>query len=61
MMLRHARMQVEEKGGKLGILQMRKHIAWYTAGLPDAAALRREINAADSYEALETLINGAFS
>mgnify|MGYP002226827443 CR=1 FL=1 len=31
MMLRHARMQVEYKGGAIGIREMRKHVAWYTA------------------------------
>lgn len=32
MMLRHARMQLECKGEYTGIREMRKHVAWYTAG-----------------------------
>jgi tRNA-dihydrouridine synthase B len=56
MMLRHARMQLAEKGDYLGICQMRKHIAWYTTGLPNSAALRAKINACDTLDALkETL------
>lgn len=56
MMLRHARMQLEEKGDYLGICQMRKHIAWYTTGLPGSAALRAKINACNTLDALkETL------
>lgn len=56
MMLRHARMQMEEKGDHLGILEMRKHVAWYTTGLPNAARLRNEINKTESYEELEELL-----
>ena len=55
-MLLHARMQVEEKGTHLGILEMRKHISWYVGGYPNAAALRRKINQAKSIEELVSLI-----
>lgn len=41
MMLRHARMQVEYKGGAIGIREMRKHVAWYTAGFPHSAETAR--------------------
>lgn len=34
MMLRHARLQLEYKGDYLGIREMRKHVAWYTKGVP---------------------------
>ncbi len=57
MMLRHAKMQLEEKGAHLGILQMRKHVAWYTAGYRDSAALRNRINQVTSYEELEEVLN----
>lgn len=56
MMLRHARMQLAEKGAHLGILQMRKHVAWYTAGCRDSAALRDRINRVTSYEELEEVL-----
>ena len=57
MMLRHARMQIRFKGDYLGIREMRKHVAWYTTGLPNSAKLRGEINAVESYEELEELLN----
>ena len=57
MMLRHARMQIRFKGAYLGIREMRKHVAWYTTGLPNSAKLRGEINAVESYEELEELLN----
>lgn len=56
MMLRHARLQLKYKGEYLGIREMRKHVAWYTTGLPNSARLRGEINAIESYEELETLL-----
>lgn len=56
MMLRHARMQMEKKGDHMGILEMRKHVAWYTTGFPNAAKLRNEINKTESYEQLEALL-----
>ena len=56
MMLRHARLQMQYKGDYLGIREMRKHVAWYTTGLPNSARLRGEINAVESYEELEELL-----
>lgn len=35
--------------------EMRKHLAWYTTGLPHAAGLRRQIN---SMETMEELMEG---
>lgn len=56
MMLRHARLQLQYKGEYLGIREMRKHVSWYTSGLPNSAKLRGEINAVEHYEELETLL-----
>lgn len=56
-MLRHARLQIEFKGGYLGIREMRKHVAWYTKGLLGSAKLRDEINQVESYEELEALLD----
>ena len=36
---------------------MRKHIAWYTGGLPHSAELRRLCNTMETYEELKDLIN----
>ena len=56
MILRHARMQIDLKGEFTGIREMRKHLAWYTAGMRHSAALRRETNLVSSYEELEKLL-----
>ena len=57
MMLRHARLQLEYKGEYTGMREMRKHVAWYTAGMPHSAAVRRLVNEVESYEQLEELVD----
>jgi len=56
MMLRHAKMQLEYKGDYTGIREMRKHIAWYTAGFPHSAKLRGKMNELETVEELEELL-----
>ena len=56
MIMRHARMQAELKGEDLGMKEMRKHIAWYTAGLPHSAGIRRACNTLETLEELEKLL-----
>lgn len=56
MILRHARAQIAVKGEFTGIREMRKHVAWYTAGMRHSAGLRRESNTIASYEELERLL-----
>ncbi len=40
--LRHCQLQLEYKGEYTGIREMRKHVAWYTAGYPRSSKLRGE-------------------
>lgn len=56
MILRHAKMQLEYKGNYTGMREMRKHVAWYTTGMPHSAAVRRMVNEVESYEQLEELV-----
>ena len=55
MILRHARMLVEVKGEYTGMREMRKHFAWYTAGMKHASGLRNEVNHVEHMEQLEAL------
>ena len=55
-MLRHARLQLQYRGEYTGIREMRKHVAWYTAGFPHSAKLRKRVNEVESMEALEELL-----
>lgn len=56
MILRHAKMMLEFKGEYIGIREIRKHAAWYTAGYPNSSKLRVLINAVECYEDLERLL-----
>lgn len=55
MVLRHARLQLEIKGEYIGIREIRKHAAWYTAGYKNSSKLRGKINEVESLEQLEEL------
>ena len=58
MIMRHARMLIDYKGEYIGIREMRKHAAWYTAGFKGASKLRGCLNEASSIEGLEEIIMG---
>lgn len=57
MIIRHAKMLVDYKGEYTGIREMRKHIAWYTAGLPHSAELRCMCNQIETMENLIETVN----
>lgn len=52
MILRHARLEAAYKGERVAVREMRKHMAWYTAGLPHSSAMRRRINEMETMEQL---------
>lgn len=56
MILKHARMLIEYKGEYIGVREMRKHIAWYTGGLPHSAEFRRICNEITSMDMLVDMI-----
>lgn len=56
MILRHAVLLTEEKGEYIAMREMRKHIGWYTAGLPGSAAFRGRINEIEEMGQLEEVI-----
>jgi len=53
--LRHCRALIEYKGN-LGLLECRKHAAWYIKGIDGAAAARALINKAESYNEIEEIL-----
>lgn len=61
MILRHAKMLAEFKGEYMGIREMRKHVAWYTAGYKHSAGIRRKVNEIESYDALHEMLRMAQS
>jgi len=56
MILRHADLLLENKGEYIGIREMRKHAAWYTAGLRNASHIRGQINEVQTRDELEEIM-----
>lgn len=55
--LKHAQMLIACKGEFTGVHEMRKHIAWYTGGLPHSAELRRKCNEMENWDELQKLLD----
>ncbi|MDO4331924.1 MAG: tRNA dihydrouridine synthase DusB [Eubacteriales bacterium] len=55
MIVEHAALSREYKGEYIAVREMRKHMAWYTAGLPHSSQLRRQIN---EMETMQQLVEG---
>lgn len=56
MILRHADLLVQHKGEYTGIREMRKHVAWYTAGYPHSSRLRAGVNQIETLQELRNFI-----
>lgn len=54
--LRHAKLQLECKGEYTGIREMRKHVSWYTAGMPNSARMRQSVNMVEDFGELERMV-----
>ncbi len=61
MILRHAALQVETKGEYTAVREMRKHLAWYTTGMPHSAHFRGMINSMETMEELLAGVNEIFA
>ena len=48
--LEHARLMAKQFGERIGILMMRKHLAWYTKGMQGGADLRRQLFTVETYK-----------
>lgn len=58
--IRHARLQMEYKGEYTAIREMRKHVSWYTTGLPGSAKFRKAVNEMETMEELMETVNKLF-
>ena len=61
MILHHGSLLSQYKGEKMAMREMRKHMAWYTAGLPHSAALRNEINQIETLNEMKQLLESRLS
>ena len=56
MIMRHGQMLAEFKGENIAMREMRKHVAWYTAGYPHSSSLRNDINSVVTLVELQELL-----
>lgn len=56
--VRHAQLQIQYKGEITAMREMRKHVAWYTAGYPHSARLRAAVNEIETLDELLKMIEG---
>lgn len=61
MIIRHAKLQLEYKGEYTAIREMRKHVSWYTTGLPGSAKFRKHVNEMETLEGLIETVEKLFS
>jgi nifR3 family TIM-barrel protein len=55
-MLRHLELLIEYKGERIGVLEARKHMAWYIKGIRNGPAIREMINKASSEDDMKNII-----
>ena len=61
MVLEHAGLQLQYKGEYTAVREMRRHLAWYTVGMPHSARFRQMINTMESMEELMAGIETIFT
>jgi nifR3 family TIM-barrel protein len=57
MAMQHLELAIENKGEGIAVREMRKHISWYTKGMPDATRLRDRINQASTRAEMMSILN----
>ena len=60
-MLRHLQDVVATLGEKVGVREMRKHLCWYTKGLPGGGEFREKVNHIDHAEAVVQAVKAYFA
>lgn len=56
MLLRHIDLVAYDKGDRIAVREMRKHVGWYVKGMHGASAIKREINQIDDIEKMRQAI-----
>ncbi len=55
-LLEHYHAMLSHHGSQTGVRLARKHVAWYSKGLPGSAEFRSQVNRVDTPAAVEALI-----
>jgi tRNA-dihydrouridine synthase len=57
----HFELLLADKGERTGLLEARKHIAWYIKGMPGAPSLRDQINRIEDANELRFILDAQLS
>jgi tRNA-dihydrouridine synthase B len=57
---RHLDLALNFHGEKIGLLEMRKHIAWYLKGLPHSSAIKQKIQRSNKVDEIKSLLEEYF-
>lgn len=60
LILRHAAMELECKGENIAVREMRRHLSWYSFGMPNSARFRQTINQMETMEELQESVHLIF-
>ena len=56
MLIKHLDLIIEDKGERIAVREIRKHVGWYIKGMHGAAAFRREVNGIDDAAVMRAAI-----
>jgi tRNA-dihydrouridine synthase B len=59
--LEHLKLMIEYKGSHRGLMEMRKHAAWYLKGIRGSSKVKEQINRAKNQEEVVALLRGMVS
>lgn len=59
--IKHIDLEVQEKGERVGIMEMRKHLSAYVKNVPNASKMREEINKIEDINELKKFLKKPFS
>jgi tRNA-dihydrouridine synthase B len=54
--IRHVQALVDWRGERFGVVESRKHVAWYLGGIPHSAGLRKKVNQATTVAEMLSLL-----
>ncbi|HZJ56930.1 MAG TPA: tRNA dihydrouridine synthase DusB [Clostridia bacterium] len=54
--VRHLKLAVELKGERLGVIEMRKHLAWYLKGMKNVNTIKNTINSLENSEQIQNTL-----
>lgn len=58
--IKHSKLMLEYKGEYIAVREMRKHVSWYSTGIPGAAKLRAKVNEMETMDDIIAMASEIF-